>query len=81
MKRKIFNKSIRKPILLGILATYALSVLIFLPWSLEFINKTALKQVQEKVELALNSAQSPRHSGMQWDDLSTGRLIIKHTKR
>ncbi|MFH1673886.1 MAG: PAS domain S-box protein [Pseudomonadota bacterium] len=57
MKRKFFNKSIRNRILLGILAAPALSVLIFIPWSLDFINKTALKQMQEKVELDLNSGR------------------------
>ena len=57
MKTGFFKKSIRNRILLGILTVPALSVLIFIPWSLNFIDKTALKQAQEKVELDLNSAR------------------------
>ncbi len=57
MKKNFFKKSIRNRILLGILTVPALSILIFIPWSLNFIDKTALKQAQEKVELDLNSAR------------------------
>ena len=57
MKTSFFRKSIRRRILWGILAVPALSVLIFIPWSLNFIDKTALKQAQEKVELDLNSSR------------------------
>ncbi len=42
MKRKFFNKSIRNRILLGILAAPALSVFVFIPWSLNFIDKIDL---------------------------------------
>ncbi len=58
MKTGFFRKSIRKRILWGILAVPALSVLIFIPWSLNLIDKTALKQAQEKVELDLNSGRT-----------------------
>lgn len=57
MKIPFFKKSIRNRILWGILAVPALSVLIFIPWSLNFIDKTALKQAQEKVELDLNTGR------------------------
>ncbi|MEW5949538.1 MAG: PAS domain S-box protein [Thermodesulfobacteriota bacterium] len=57
MKKSFFKKSIRNRILLGILTVPALSVLIFIPWSLNFIDRTALKQAQEKVEFDLNSAR------------------------
>src|SRR4030066_2574098 len=57
VKTSFFKKSIRNRILLGILTVPALSVLIFIPWSLNFIDKTALKQAQEKVEFDLNSAR------------------------
>lgn len=54
---KFSSKSIRNRILLGILSVPALSVIIFIVWSLDFIDKTALKQAQEKVELDLNSGR------------------------
>ncbi|MFH1146653.1 MAG: PAS domain S-box protein [Pseudomonadota bacterium] len=55
--KKFSRRSIRNRILLGILSVPALSVVIFVVWSLDFIDKTALKQAQEKVELDLNSGR------------------------
>ncbi len=52
-----FRRSIRNKILLGILLVPALSVVIFIFWSLDFIDKTVLKQAQEKVEMDLNSGR------------------------
>lgn len=57
MNKTFFTKSIRNRILLGILAVPALSVIIFILWSLNFIDKTVLKQAQEKVEMDLNSGR------------------------